>query len=220
MSNDSKKAATKEAMVLLEKHHINKCTGVNNVPINTFHDMHVTLKSISNKLTVLSARTGCYSLLIAVCGDTDHYLCPFVYMSDDHIGDYFQLALQQAPTDVATHLKVHCLSGVTGVVQNYKQALIDLKAQTSSLIIKRLRNPGDIGSHTEVKVLNSAWKTGTAKFWKMSKAEFEQWDKDRFQQKLLADSEGSINITQSSPIMEVPALYCPLTKQQVIRQKI
>ncbi|KAG1729063.1 uncharacterized protein EDB91DRAFT_1085846 [Suillus paluster] len=49
-------------------------------------------------------------------------------------------------------------------------------------------SPGDIGSHTEVKVLNSAWKTGTAKFWKMSKAEFKQWDEGRFQPKLIADS--------------------------------
>jgi hypothetical protein len=76
-------------------------------------------------------------------------------MSDDRIGDYFQLALQQAPTDITTHLEVYCLSGVTGehqcvhskiafltgtigIVQNYKQALIALKAETSSLIIKRL----------------------------------------------------------------------------------
>ncbi|KAG1902816.1 uncharacterized protein F5891DRAFT_978291 [Suillus fuscotomentosus] len=70
-------------------------------------------------------------------------------------------------------------------------------------------SPGDIGSHTEVKVLNSTWKTGTEKFQKMSKAEFKQRDKDRFQQKLLADSEGSANITKSSPIMEAPASVLP-----------
>jgi hypothetical protein len=39
-------------------------------------------------------------------------------MSDDRIGDYFQLALQQAPTDVATHLEAYCLSGVTGEYQS------------------------------------------------------------------------------------------------------
>jgi len=50
--------------------------------------------------------------------------------------------------------------------------------------LQKFCSPGDIGSHTEVKVLNSAWKSRTAKFRKMSKAEFEQWDKDRFQQKM------------------------------------
>ncbi|KAG2089110.1 hypothetical protein BD769DRAFT_1316496, partial [Suillus cothurnatus] len=221
MSNNDKKTATEESMELLEEYRINKCTGMNNMPINAFHDMRTTLKSISNEVSdTLSARTGCYGILMSVCSDTDHYSHPYVYMSDDRIGDYFQLALQQAPTDIATHLEVYCLSGVTGIVQNYKQALIALKAETSSLIIKRLCeaaqvnvprmlyvnfeenimakygvvckgwplqkfcSPGDIGSHTEVKVLNSAWKSRTAKFRKMSKAEFEQWDKDRFQQKM------------------------------------
>ncbi|KAG1807733.1 hypothetical protein EV424DRAFT_1350561 [Suillus variegatus] len=221
MSKDDKKTVTEESMELLEEYRINKRTGVNNMPINAFHNTHTTLKSISNE-------------------PLDEY---------DRIGDYFQLALQQAPTDIATHLKAYCLSGVTGVVQNYKQALIALKAETSSLIIEQLReaaqvnvprmlyvnfeenitakygvvcegsplqkfcSPEDIGSHTEVK---------------MSKAEFEQWDKDRFQQKLNVHSspqhctdstapqsplEGSssANPTSSPPAMtEVPA-SAPLT---------
>ncbi|KAG2363647.1 hypothetical protein BDR07DRAFT_1483384 [Suillus spraguei] len=144
MSNDEKKTVTEESMELLEEYRINKCTGVNNVPINVFHDTCTTLKSISNELTALSARTGCYSLLMSVRSDTDHYSRPYVYMSDDRIGDYFQLALQQAPTDIATHLKAYCLSGVMGVVQNYKQALIALKAETSLLIIEQLREAAQV----------------------------------------------------------------------------
>jgi hypothetical protein len=53
--------------------------------------------------------------------------------------------------------------------------------------LQKFCSPGDIGSHTEVKVLDSAWTTGTARFRKMSKAEFEQWDEDRFQAKLIPD---------------------------------
>ncbi|KAG1901581.1 uncharacterized protein F5891DRAFT_1187438 [Suillus fuscotomentosus] len=89
--------------------------------------------------------------------------------------------------------------------------------------LQKFCSPGDIGSHTEVKVLNSAWKLRTVKFQKMSKAEFEQWEKDRFQQKLNVHSppkhctnstalhsplEGSssANPTSSPPaMMEVPA---------------
>ncbi|KAG1888076.1 hypothetical protein F4604DRAFT_1915975 [Suillus subluteus] len=49
IGGDDRKAVTEEAMELLEKRHINKCTGVNNVPINAFHNTRITLKSISDE---------------------------------------------------------------------------------------------------------------------------------------------------------------------------
>ncbi|KAG2158625.1 uncharacterized protein EDB93DRAFT_1076728 [Suillus bovinus] len=231
MSKDNKKTITEESMELLEEYHINKRTGVNNMPINAFHNTHTTLKSISNELTVLSARTGCYSLLMSVRSDTDHYSCPYVYMSDDCIGDYFQLALQQAPTDITTHLEAYCLSGVTGeaaqvnvprmLYVNFEENIMaKYGVVCEGWPLQEFCSPGDIGLHTEV--LNSAWKLRTAKFQKMSKAEFEQWDKDRFQQKLNhctnstapqspLEGSSSANPTSSPPAMtEVPA-SAPLT---------
>jgi hypothetical protein len=67
------------------------------------------------QLATLSARTGCHTALITVRGDLDHYNRPYVYLSDDRVGDFFQLALKETPSNFATRLEGYCTSGVTGM---------------------------------------------------------------------------------------------------------
>jgi hypothetical protein len=71
MSNNDKKTATEESMELLEEYRINKCTGMNNVPINAFHDMRTTLKSISNEVS--DSDHISFNMLKSMSDSSQHY---------------------------------------------------------------------------------------------------------------------------------------------------
>lgn len=69
--------------------------------------------------------------------------------------EFFNTTLRQPLTDVSLRFEAYCLSGVegssfvyisyvvfsvlTGVVNNYAQELLQLKAKTSTLILEKLR---------------------------------------------------------------------------------
>ncbi|KAG2031437.1 hypothetical protein BDR03DRAFT_817799, partial [Suillus americanus] len=140
MSQQEKIDVTKDLMEDLEEHRNNKSLTSHNVPISAFHDIRATLDSVTQTLANLSARTGCHTALITVRGDLDHYNRPYVYLSDDRVGDFFQLALKEAPSNFATRLEGYCTSGVTGVISNYKKSFLQLKSKTSALILDKLRD--------------------------------------------------------------------------------
>ncbi|KAG2064990.1 hypothetical protein BDR04DRAFT_1161996 [Suillus decipiens] len=117
-SQQEKIDATEGLMEDLEDHHENKALASHNVLINAFHDICTTLDSVTQTLATLSARTGCHTALITVWGDLDHCNHPYVYLSDDCVSDFFQLALKETPSNFATHLEGYCTSGITGVVCN------------------------------------------------------------------------------------------------------
>ncbi|KAG1836873.1 hypothetical protein DFJ58DRAFT_734671 [Suillus subalutaceus] len=144
MSQQEKIDATEGLMEDLEDHRNNKALASHNVPINAFHDIRATLDSATQMLATLSARTGCHTALITVRGDLDHYNRPYVYLSDDRVGDFFQLALKETPSNFATRLEGYCTSGVTGVVSNYKQSFLQLKSKTSALILEKLREAAQV----------------------------------------------------------------------------
>ncbi|KAG2093705.1 uncharacterized protein F5147DRAFT_747876 [Suillus discolor] len=144
MSQQEKIDATEGLMEDLEDHCNNKALASHNVPINAFHDICATLDSVTQTLATLSARTGCHTALITVRGDLDHYNHPYVNLSDDRVGDFFQLALKETPSNFATRLEGYCTSGVTGVVSNYKQSFLQLKSNTSALILQKLREAAQV----------------------------------------------------------------------------
>ncbi|KAG1868436.1 hypothetical protein F4604DRAFT_1584827 [Suillus subluteus] len=140
MSQQEKIDVTKDLMEDLEEHRNNKSLTNHNVPISAFHDIRAMLDSVTQTLANLSVRTGCHTALITVRGDLDHYNHPYVYLSDDRVGDFFQLALKETPSNFATRLEGYCTSGVTGVISNYKKSFLQLKSKTSALILDKLRD--------------------------------------------------------------------------------
>ncbi|KAG2029493.1 hypothetical protein BDR03DRAFT_880613, partial [Suillus americanus] len=140
MSQQEKIDVTKDLMEDLEEHRNNKSLTSHNVPISAFHDIRATLDSVTQTLANLSARTGCHTALITVRRDLDHYNRPYVYLSDDRVGDFFQLTLKETPSNFATRLEGYCTSGVTGVISNYKKSFLQLKSKTSALILDKLRD--------------------------------------------------------------------------------
>ncbi|KAG2115298.1 uncharacterized protein F5147DRAFT_769755 [Suillus discolor] len=216
MSPQEKIDATKDLMEDLEEHRNNKSLKSHNVPISAFYDIRATLDSLAN----LSARTGCHTALITVRGDLDHYNRPYVYLSDDHVGDFFQLALKETPSNFATRLEGYC------VISNYKKSFLQLKSRTSALTLNKLceamqvpiprmyyvnfdeniiaqhsvvlenwpltkfASPGDIGLMVEVKIVYNAFMSGATKFRKLTAAEWQEWEEARFNQDLEHTEEG------------------------------
>ncbi|KAG2369301.1 hypothetical protein BDR07DRAFT_1371600 [Suillus spraguei] len=138
ISQQEKTDTTEGLMEDLEDHRNNKDLASHNVPINAFHDICTTLDSVTQMLATISARTRCHTALITVRGDLDHYNRPYIYLSDDRVGDFFQLALKETPSNFATCLEGYCTSGITGIISNYKQSFLQLKSKISALILEKL----------------------------------------------------------------------------------
>ncbi|KAG1874960.1 hypothetical protein F4604DRAFT_1581917, partial [Suillus subluteus] len=142
MSQQEKIDVTKDLMEDLEEHRNNKSLTSHNVPISAFHDICATLDSVTQTVC-RNSDFGHALILYLACKslrDLDHYNRPYVYLSDDRVGDFFQLALKETPSNFATRLKGYCTSGVTGVISNYKKSFLQLKSKTSALILDKLHD--------------------------------------------------------------------------------
>ncbi|KAH7904201.1 hypothetical protein BJ138DRAFT_1239951 [Hygrophoropsis aurantiaca] len=144
MTAEERKNATESAMEDLVEFRQNKSTATHNVPIHAFHDCRTAYTRISEELTSLTARTGNVHVFIGVRNDQDHYSRPYVYVSDDRIADFFQLAVNQTVNDIATRLEAYLISGVTGVIRNHREAFLQLKSQTSALIHRKLSEAAEV----------------------------------------------------------------------------
>lgn len=70
--------------------------------------------------------------------DTDHLQWPFIYISDETVADYFHTLTRTTTAQFAMRLEACCISGVTGLVSNYKQSFLALKKETASIILEKL----------------------------------------------------------------------------------
>jgi hypothetical protein len=120
------------------------------------------------QIHALHARTGIEVLLIATCSKTADFLRPYVVTTSDHPSQFFNLAIGHSVTDVAVRMEAYCISGAkgtfflllhhtldrcadhisiiisSGVAQTYIQALLQLKSDTSALILNQLRKSSTI----------------------------------------------------------------------------
>ncbi|KAG1869943.1 hypothetical protein F4604DRAFT_1583844 [Suillus subluteus] len=209
MSQQEKIDATEGLMEDLEDHRNNKALASHNIPINAFHDIRATLDSVTQTLATLSARTGCHTALITVRGDLDHYNRPYVYLSDDRVGDFFQLALKETPSNFATRLEGYCTSGLREAAQvpisrmYYVNFDENITAPYGVVLdnwpLKKFASPGDIGSMVEVKIVYNAFRTGATKFRKLTAAEWEDWDETRFNNAMGHGSEDATNEDRNAP---------------------
>ncbi|KIK33061.1 hypothetical protein CY34DRAFT_100326 [Suillus luteus UH-Slu-Lm8-n1] len=144
MSKEEKEHLTKDYMDELEEYRANKSLAVHNVAINSFHDVRSTLDSISVQLSELAARTGAAIFLVAVRGDSDHLTRPFIYMSEEKLADHFVMLTRLTPHKFATRLEACVISGVTGLVSNYKESYLTLKKELTSLIFDKLNQAAQV----------------------------------------------------------------------------
>ncbi|KAG1797980.1 hypothetical protein EV424DRAFT_1546419 [Suillus variegatus] len=144
MSKEDKENVTKDYMDDLEEYRANKSLAVHNVAINSFHDVRRTLDLISVQLSELAARTGEAIFLVTVHGDCDHLARPFIYMSEDKLADHFVMLTRLTPHKFATRLEACVISGVTGLVSNYKESYLTLKRELTSLILGKLNQAAQV----------------------------------------------------------------------------
>ncbi|KAL6298320.1 hypothetical protein BKA93DRAFT_744378, partial [Sparassis latifolia] len=108
---------------------------VQNVAINAFHDTKATLDILVN----VHAWTGTEVLMLAVRSSADHYNQPHVFMTSEKLVDFFTTSFNATLSDVAVRLEGFCLSGIPGLLRHSQDAILQLKASISALILRKLR---------------------------------------------------------------------------------
>ncbi|KIK11852.1 hypothetical protein PISMIDRAFT_25731 [Pisolithus microcarpus 441] len=204
MTPDEKEAATEDAMKDLREHHENKALATHNIPTSSFHDLHVTLDTITH----------------------EH---PFVYVTDEVVANYFHTLTKATIVHFAAWFKALCIAGVSRLVSNYKESFLALKKETTSLISQKLSEAtqmlvskmfytnfdsqitvkhsvivinwplkvfsslSDIRLMMELKVLYNTWKTRTTTFHKLTPAEWEDWEATCFNA-CMAKSQADVDL--------------------------
>ncbi|KAF7973085.1 hypothetical protein HWV62_16286 [Athelia sp. TMB] len=139
LSSEDKKAATSNGLKEIEEQRETKAFATRTIPVHAFHDARRTLETLEREIHALHARTNVEVALIAARTQASQFLRPFVVTTSDLVVDFFQMSFGESASDVAVRLEAYCLSGIKGVVQNYQQELLQLKSNTSALILERLR---------------------------------------------------------------------------------
>ena len=103
---------------------------------------------------------------------TADYSRPYIISTSERVPQFFHLGLGHAMSDIALRLEAYCLSGtrgkraflpsigalcpniIVGVVDNYVARLLQLKSNTSGLILDQLRE--------HMQTLIFTWGVGTA----------------------------------------------------------
>ncbi|KAH9951710.1 hypothetical protein B0H21DRAFT_684804 [Amylocystis lapponica] len=140
MTQQEKRDATEDAVEELKEHREMKSRGQHNVQMGAFSDARATLASMKTELERLSERTGTETMLFAVRSNTDQFNQPYVFYSSQRLADFFETATSAHVTDFALRMEGYCISGVEGVVTNYRQDLLNLKKKTAALILQKLND--------------------------------------------------------------------------------
>lgn len=77
--------------------------------------------------------------MFAVRGSLDHYNAPKLYSTSVKAGLFFTKSLGLDPGDVATKFEGYCISGVQGIADAHREELLTKSADTSRLILEKLR---------------------------------------------------------------------------------
>ncbi|GBE84609.1 hypothetical protein SCP_0605880 [Sparassis crispa] len=77
--------------------------------------------------------------MLAVRSSADHYNQPHVFMTSEKLADFFTTSFNATLSDVAVCLEGFCLSGIPGLLRHSQDAILQLKASISALILRKLR---------------------------------------------------------------------------------
>ncbi|KAJ3841380.1 hypothetical protein F5878DRAFT_669753 [Lentinula raphanica] len=185
MSKDEQVAASKDQLAVLRERRESKELGTwHNADVSANHDTSMSVARIKEELTRLSSWTGDESLLIIVRGSITRFHQPESFTSSERAENFVYTALKMSSVDLSLKMDAYMVLGIEGVARNQAQALLDLKAKTSALILERLmknwplkefKSPGSINTHADLTVLLNAWTSGTTYFHKMTTQEYEDW---------------------------------------------
>ncbi|KAJ3757665.1 hypothetical protein EV360DRAFT_83786 [Lentinula raphanica] len=140
LSKEEQVAASKDQLAVLRERRESKELGTwHNADISANHDTSMSVARIKEELTRLSSRTGDESLLIIVRGSITRFHQPESFTSSERAENFVYTALKMSSVDLSLKMDAYMVLGIEGVARNQAQALLELKAKTSALILERLK---------------------------------------------------------------------------------
>ncbi|KAK7441181.1 hypothetical protein VKT23_016662 [Stygiomarasmius scandens] len=138
MSKETQESITADALKELESNCENKELAADNNTLSAFHDVRTTLDDVKVSLQRLNAHTNMESILISVRSNLDHFNAPEVFVTSEHVKEFFDVVIRQTPADLASRLEGHCISGIEGITRTYIQETTAQKAELAKLISEKL----------------------------------------------------------------------------------
>ncbi|KAJ3715188.1 hypothetical protein C8R42DRAFT_726119 [Lentinula raphanica] len=186
MSKDEQVAASKDQLAVLRERRESKELGTwHNADISANHDTSMSVARIKEEpmqLTRLSSRTGDESLLIIVRGSITRFHQPESFTSSERAENFVYTALKMSSVDLSLKMDAYMVLGIEGVARNQAQALLELKAKTSALILERLKEAA--GKYSIKKMYYVNFEQHITRHYKIS---VKNWPLKEFK------SPGSIN---------------------------
>ncbi|KAJ3754645.1 hypothetical protein EV360DRAFT_86638 [Lentinula raphanica] len=142
----------------------------------------MSVARIKEELTRLSSRTGDESLLIIVRGSITRLHQPESFTSSERAENFVYTALKMSSVDLSLKMDAYMVLGIEGVARNQAQALLELKAKTSALILERLKEAA--GKYSIKKMYYVNFEQHITRHYKIS---VKNWPLKEFK------SPGSIN---------------------------
>ncbi|KAJ3717733.1 hypothetical protein C8R42DRAFT_629986 [Lentinula raphanica] len=151
MSKEERVAATKDHVVSLRERKESKELGTwHNQDISANHDTSMSVSRIKEELTRLNSRTGDESILIICRGSITRFHAPEYFCSSPKAEKFLTTVIKISSEDMSYKMDAFMTVGVEGVARNQVQVLMDLKASTAALILKKLKEAG--GRHAIKKM--------------------------------------------------------------------
>ncbi|EIW75718.1 hypothetical protein CONPUDRAFT_77330 [Coniophora puteana RWD-64-598 SS2] len=138
MSEEERIELTKQDCEELEEIRANKTVAKHNVRFAAWHDATATLKEAASTLDDLAARAGIKILLIGVRSDNTHIMRPFIHTTDDDVETHFHIITKNTVERFAMRLEACSVSGLTGLISNYKDSFLAVKREIVGLVNKKL----------------------------------------------------------------------------------
>ncbi|KAJ3969834.1 hypothetical protein EV361DRAFT_951116 [Lentinula raphanica] len=183
MSKDEQVAASKDQLAVLRERRESKELGTwHNADISANHDTSMSVARIKEELTRLSSRTGDESLLIIVRGSITRFHQPESFTSSERAENFVTTVLKMTSVDLSLRMDAYMVLGIEGVARNQAQALLELKAKTSALILERLKEAA--GKYSVKKMYYVNFEQHITRHYKIS---VKNWPLKEFK------SPGSIN---------------------------
>ncbi|KAK7438760.1 hypothetical protein VKT23_017891 [Stygiomarasmius scandens] len=230
MSEKERAEATTDAVKELEDNRLNKELASHNSSISAFHDVRTTMEDA--KLMVPSAtplalvqrallsRERVASFFELAFKQTPHAIgsCLEGYcisgvegVARNYITETTKMKKELVKI-IAKKLKV--AGGKTLIPRMYYKNFDDhitakYGVKIINWLLERFCCPSELSMCIDIQVLRTAWESGTTYFYKMTSAEWKEWDEKRFKDALEEQTSGSVPTNTITPTDEPAATPDP-----------